>query len=59
MAKATLPAHPKWRWDEWTADYAVVRDLIAETYADEFHDFNARMFTPGGFYRGNKARDRV
>ena len=22
MAKATLPAHPKWRWDEWTGDYA-------------------------------------
>jgi anaerobic selenocysteine-containing dehydrogenase len=36
-----------------------VRDLIAETYAEEFHDFNARMFTPGGFYRGNKARERV
>jgi molybdopterin-dependent oxidoreductase alpha subunit len=59
IAKATLPAHPKWRWDEWTADYAIVRDLIAETYAEEFHDFNARMFTPGGFYRGNKARERV
>jgi molybdopterin-dependent oxidoreductase alpha subunit len=59
MAKATLPAHPKWRWDEWTADYAVMRDLIAETYAEEFHDFNARMFQPGGFYRGNKARDRI
>jgi molybdopterin-dependent oxidoreductase alpha subunit len=59
LAKATLPAHPKWRWDEWTANYAVVRDLIAETYAEEFHDFNARMFQPGGFYRGNKARDRV
>jgi molybdopterin-dependent oxidoreductase alpha subunit len=59
IAKATLPAPPKWRWDEWTADYAIVRDLIAETYAEECHDFNARMFTPGGFYRGNKARERV
>jgi molybdopterin-dependent oxidoreductase alpha subunit len=59
MAKATLPAHPKWRWNEWTADYAIVRDLIAETYSAEFHDFNARMFQPGGFYRGNSAHDRV
>jgi molybdopterin-dependent oxidoreductase alpha subunit len=59
MAKATLPPHPKWRWDEWTADYAIVRDLIAETYPEEFHGFNARMFQPGGFYRGNKARERI
>jgi molybdopterin-dependent oxidoreductase alpha subunit len=59
MAKATLPAHPKWRWDAWTADYGIVRELIAETYTEEFHDFNARMFEPGGFYRGNNARERI
>ncbi|TAL85773.1 MAG: FdhF/YdeP family oxidoreductase [Rhodanobacter sp.] len=59
IAKATLPAHPKWRWDEWTADYGKVRDLIAETYPEDFHDFNARMFEPGGFYRGNPAHDRI
>jgi molybdopterin-dependent oxidoreductase alpha subunit len=59
MAKATLPAHAKWRWDDWTADYARVRDLIAATYPDGLHDFNARMFQPGGFYRGNSARARV
>lgn len=59
IAKATLPAHPKWRWDDWTGDYRLVRDLIAETYAEEFHDFNARMFEPGGFYRGNPARERI
>jgi molybdopterin-dependent oxidoreductase alpha subunit len=59
IAKATLPAHPKWRWDEWTGDYGLVRDLIAQTYPEEFHDFNARMFQPGGFYRGNGAHDRV
>jgi molybdopterin-dependent oxidoreductase alpha subunit len=59
IAKATLPPHPKWRWDEWTGDYRLVRDLIAETYADEFHDFNARMFEPGGFYRGNPAHERI
>ena len=59
MAKATLPGNPKVRWDEWTGDYALVRRLIAETYPDEFHDFDARKFTPGGFYRGNAARDRT
>ena len=59
MAKATLPAHDKWRWDEWTGDYRIVRDLIEETYPEQFADFNARAFTPGGFYRGNSARERV
>ena len=59
LAKATLPAHPKWRWDDWTGDYGLVRGLIAQTYPDEFHDMSARMFRPGGFYRGNAAHDRV
>ncbi|MFS0850892.1 FdhF/YdeP family oxidoreductase [Novosphingobium panipatense] len=59
IAKATLPPNPKVRWDEWTADYAKIRDLIEETYPEQFHDFNARVFTPGGFYRGNSARERV
>lgn len=59
IAKATLPPNPKVRWDEWTGDYGLVRDLIAETYSEQFHNMNARMFQPGGFYRGNKARERV
>jgi molybdopterin-dependent oxidoreductase alpha subunit len=59
LAKATLPEHERWDWDRWTGDYALVRDLIAETWPDQFADFNARMFVPGGFYRGNAARERV
>ncbi|HEV7437920.1 MAG TPA: FdhF/YdeP family oxidoreductase [Pseudorhizobium sp.] len=59
LAKATLPANPKVEWDEWQGDYSKVRDLIEETYPDKFHDFNKRMFTPGGFYRGNSARERI
>ena len=59
LAKATLPSHPKVKWDEWVGDYAKVRDLIEQTYPEEFHDFNERMFTPGGFYRGNSARERI
>ena len=59
LAKATLPENPRVKWDEWVGDYGRVRDLIAETYPDEFHGFNDRMFTPGGFYRGNAARERI
>jgi molybdopterin-dependent oxidoreductase alpha subunit len=59
LAKASLPNNLKVNWDNWVADYCRVRNLIAETYPDEFHDFNARMFTPGGFYRGNAARERI
>ena len=59
IAKATLAANPKVKWDEWLGDYAKVRDLIEQTYPEQFHDFNQRVFTPGGFYRGNSARERV
>ena len=59
MAKATLPANPKVTWDEWTGDYAKVRDLIEQTYPDKFKDFNKRMFTPGGFYKGVPAHERI
>ncbi|ACL61626.1 FdhF/YdeP family oxidoreductase [Methylobacterium nodulans] len=59
LAKATLKPNPKVKWDEWVGDYALIRDEIAETYSEEFHDFNERMWTPGGFYRGNSARERI
>jgi molybdopterin-dependent oxidoreductase alpha subunit len=59
MAKATLPPNPKVCWDEWVGDYGRVRDLIEATYPEAFRDFNGRMFTPGGFYKGNSARERV
>jgi molybdopterin-dependent oxidoreductase alpha subunit len=58
LAKATLPENPYWLWDAWTADYGHVRELIAKVWPEEFHDFNARMFEPGGFYRGNAAHCR-
>lgn len=59
MAKATLPPNPKVTWDAWTGDYALVRHAIAETYPAMLHDLDARMWTPGGFYKGNKARERI
>ena len=58
IAKEALPTNPRLRWDDWTADYALVRELIAETYPEQFHGMNARMFQAGGFYRGNPARER-
>lgn len=58
IAEATLPPNTKLTWRAWVDDYARVRDLIEQTFPDQFHDFNARMFTPGGFYRGNAARRR-
>ncbi|MBT0667600.1 FdhF/YdeP family oxidoreductase [Novosphingobium profundi] len=59
IAKATLPTNPKVKWDEWRGDYAKVRDLIEATYPDKFEKFNERMLTPGGFYKGNPARERI
>lgn len=59
MAKATLPPNPKVTWDAWVADYRRIRVLIEATYPDQFHHFNERVFTPGGFYRGNPARERI
>jgi molybdopterin-dependent oxidoreductase alpha subunit len=51
IAKATLPPNPKVPWDEWVADYAKVRDVIALALPEIFHDFNARLQAPGGFHR--------
>lgn len=59
IAKAALPPNPKVRWDDWIGDYGRIRDQIEETYPDLFRDFNARMFQPGGFYKGNPVRDRT
>lgn len=58
LAKATLPPNPKFRWDDWTGDYSLIRDLISATFPDDFAGYNARLFEPGGFYRGNPARKR-
>ena len=59
IAKATLPPNPKLKWNDWTGDYGLVRDLIEQTYPDDFKDFNQRMYQAGGFYRGNPARERI
>jgi molybdopterin-dependent oxidoreductase alpha subunit len=58
LAKATVPTGSTIPWDDWVADYSKVRDAIAQTYPDIFHDFNARLWEPGGFHRPIGARKR-
>ncbi|MDE0878802.1 MAG: FdhF/YdeP family oxidoreductase [Sphingomonas bacterium] len=59
IAKASVPPLPGLKWDEWTSDYGLVRDLIEKTYPEDFRDYNARMYEAGGFYRGNGAHERI
>src|SRR3546814_13899713 len=48
LAEATLTPNPMLDWDAWVADYSLIRDAIAESYPEIFHDFNVRMMEPGG-----------
>jgi molybdopterin-dependent oxidoreductase alpha subunit len=59
IAKRLLPPNPRIDWDAWVADYSRIRDAIAATYPDIFQDFNERLFQPGGFWKGNKAAERI
>ena len=59
IAKATLPPNPRVEWERWLGDYAIVRELIEETYPQYFKNFNDRLFQPGGFYKGNTAHERI
>ncbi|UKK86101.1 FdhF/YdeP family oxidoreductase [Sphingopyxis sp. BSN-002] len=47
IAKAAVP-EAAIDWDALIADYDRIRDKIEEVFPD-FHDFNARIRTPGGF----------
>ncbi|MDB5519509.1 MAG: Oxidoreductase alpha (molybdopterin) subunit, partial [Tardiphaga sp.] len=58
LAKAAAPGRSTVPWDEWVADYGKIRDAIAATYPEIFHDFNARLGEPGGFHRPLGARKR-
>lgn len=59
IAKRLLPPNPTIDWDAWVADYSKVRDAIEATYPEKFRDYNKRMFQPGGFWKGNKAAERI
>ena len=57
IAAATVGNRPvDWNW--LIADYARIRDLIADTIPG-FDQFNERLKHPGGFYLGNNAAQRV
>ena len=45
-------------WYDGAGNYYLIRDLIAETFPEDFANFNARMHQPGVFDRGNPARRR-
>lgn len=56
IAAATLGSTPvDWNW--LVADYARIRELIADTIPG-FEGFNQRLEHPGGFYLGNSAGQR-
>lgn len=58
IAKATLANRSTVDWDAWRDDYSLVRSEIATTYPETFHDFDERMWLPGGFPRPLPARER-
>jgi molybdopterin-dependent oxidoreductase alpha subunit len=57
LAKAVL-GPTRVPWDDWVADYARIRAAIAETWPEIFHDFERRMWLPGGFHRPLAAQSR-
>ena len=58
LANALFPPHPALDWTRWVGDYSLIRDEIAAIFPEIFHDFNARMWTPGGFRRPLPAAQR-
>ncbi|MFB4368655.1 MULTISPECIES: FdhF/YdeP family oxidoreductase [unclassified Pseudomonas] len=58
LARATLGAEIDIDWDAWRRDYGLVRKAIATIYPEIFHDFEARMWEPGGFHRPLGAAQR-
>ena len=58
IAQATVAKRAAINWTRWVNDYATIRDEIAAIYPDIFHDFNRRMWTPGGFRRPVAAAKR-
>lgn len=57
MAAATLPnSKIKWRW--YIESYDRIRNSIADVF-DEFHDFNLKVYQPGGFHLEHPANAHV
>ncbi len=58
IAKATVAHRAPIDWDAWVGDYSLIRNEIAAIYPEIFHQFNERMWTPGGFRRPVPAAQR-
>ena len=46
----------KWKW--YIESYDRIRDSIADVF-DEFHDFNLRVYKPGGFHLEHPANQHI
>ncbi|UUD63694.1 FdhF/YdeP family oxidoreductase [Pseudomonas seleniipraecipitans] len=51
LARATLSPQVAIDWEAWRRDYSLIRKAIATIYPEIFHDFERRMWEPGGFHR--------
>ena len=58
LALSTLAPNPKVPWAKWVGNYDLIRTAIEDTYPELFANFNQRLFTPGGFWKGNAAAHR-
>jgi len=58
IAQATLENGGGIPWQRFTDDYSTIREAIAATLPQLFHNFNERVQTPGGIYLGNAAAER-
>ena len=57
LAETVLPASTiRWRW--YVESYDRIRDAIAAVF-DDFHDFNLRVYQPGGFHLQHPANEHV
>ncbi len=58
IALKTLDPNPKIRWTDYMLDYAEIRKEISGTLPESFHDYERRMWEPGGFQRVLPANTR-
>ncbi len=58
LAKQVFEPNANVRWDAYMTDYAEIRKEIAETLPEGFHDYEQRMWEPGGFQRDLPAKRR-
>jgi molybdopterin-dependent oxidoreductase alpha subunit len=58
LAEQALSGGERIPWAQWRRDYTLIREAIALTYPEIFHDMETRMWEPGGFHRPLGAAER-